>query len=65
MGREMRRKNSKKNKNLKIKSKLPVNDTITGRSALKIFVFSTILLAAIYFTIAIFAENIDILAKSY
>ena len=57
MGREMRRKNSKKNKNLKIKNELPVNDTITGRSALKIFVFSTILLAAIYFTIAIFVTK--------
>ena len=57
MGREMRRKNNKKNKNLKIKNELPVDDTITGRSALKIIVFSTILLTAIYFTIAVFVTK--------
>ena len=57
MGRELRRKNNKKNKNLNIKKELPVNDTITGRIALKIFAFSSILLVAIYFTIAIFVTK--------
>lgn len=52
MGRELKRKERKKNKNIKTESE--IDTSIKGKTVAKVIIFSTILLVVLYFVIAIF-----------
>lgn len=55
MGRELRRKEERKNKNIKsIKRKEELDTSIKGSSLLKIAIFSVVILVVLYFVVAIF-----------
>lgn len=61
MGRELKRKEAKKNKNRNIKTEAELDTSINGGTALKIVVFTILLLLVLYYVVAVFiTKEIDI-----
>lgn len=61
MGRELRRKEAKKNKNRNIKTEAELDTNIHGSTVAKVVIFIAILLLVLYYIVAVFiTKEIDI-----